>query len=873
MRLIKNRQIGKIIFICLLAGIATIATASDMFSLVSVPGKSLSFNVPVTGKMNDVNDYFSFVKSRSSIFDNKNGYGIINYSHDRCSINIENMWYLNDSATYYNNGKSIWQESFDSATEKLILGFTDKNSSIVMAAANNQARTLKSHPARFDYNGKTYSLILNGSSGSYPGPTVNRSYEYSFFRDAELTDEEGAYNWFKKYPSVWSDVDPYTADTNFTFKDFPTGEITLNVIMYYLITENISLDSALYRALTDTHFGNGFEHTYEDSTYTSLDLKAHITDTNYAFTAIVSDGEKVYAFKSWKENDANINYCQDFQIGYIQNDDFTAITSIGERGNYSSFKDVGLKLLGQFDLAILDPNKRFDPSTDIKHNFLNVLPEGTIGEISEPAYSVPLEIEDPEITIDNVSNTLLSKHKDVSASTSYGVNYGANNLVDTSENTVWASGAELRNQWAYIKLGSGNQKYTVNEIKVKWAGKYFAKKFRLYGHKGGNIGNIGTWDTLTWDAVTNYNTIDGVYTLSNLGREYQYIGIWLYDLNDVCFAIKEIEVYGHKSIVDFPDENLRKKILSAVGKTTLPIFKEEVLNLKSLNVDGVNINKWEGIRECKNLEKLSAKFCGLESFPDLSSMEKLNVVDVSFNKLTSVSKFNSASELEKLAIRRNEIRDIKPNELSNLTKLKILDISENELQSVSGIYYGVEGAVDLNSLEFINVSGNTLLNDIDVLNSLSSLKTIIGAKCQIVNAPQFNNLLTLENLDLSGNLMSKAPNLTNNLNLIYLNLNDNVIDTLDNVVEQSNTKLKYVYLDNNKISALTHFSTVPNLNFISLRGNKISDITPLEDKLSIRFLDIEMNNMNVEPPLGSDNLRAIQSLKDALVYYKIQKLN
>ncbi len=862
----SKKILRKALLSCCIVGLIFNSNASDMSAIIAGPGNSLSFNIPIKGYMNDINDFFSFVKSRSSSQDNNDGYGILHYAHGRALVNSEDMWYLNNKKAYLTDGESSWQDPFYNAKDELILTGSDNISSIVMAAACNQGGTLKSHPARFNYKGKTYSLILNGSSGSYPGPTVNRSYEYSFFRDAELDDGEGGtYNWFRKYPSLWSDVDPYTDDTSFTFSDFPTGEITLNVIMYYMITENIDLEAALKRALTDTHFGNGFEHTYGDSTYKSLDLKAHITDSNYAFTAIISDGEKVYAFKSWAENDKNKDYCQNFQIGYIQRNDFTAVTSIGEHGNYSDFKDNGLKLLGQYDLAIFDPNKLFDPLTDIRHNFLDVLPIGTIGDTSAPSEATPIPVVKQEITIGN-PNVNLAWNKSTNVSSIYSEEYSGDNLVDTLSATAWASKAGERNQWAYVKVGSDTENYIINDVKIKWSGKYFAKRFRIYGHRGGDVANLGTWKALG-DEVINYNTVDGVYTLSGIGDTYQYVGVWLSDLNDVAFAIKEFEVYGHSEIIEFPDEELQYKILMALGKKELPILKEELLNIKTLVVDGAPIKIWQGINECENLERLSAQFCGLESFPNLSTMENLKIIDVSFNKLTTLANFNSAPNLEVLSARMNEIRDIKPSELSSLVKLKKLDISENELQNLDDVYYGINGIEDLISLESINFSGNPHLTNISILNSLQNLKLIFGANCGVSNTPVLSSLYKLTNLDLSGNNMSVPPNLTDNVNLVYLNMNLNSIEVIDNFIDHNNVNLKYVYLIGNGFKSLSSLEDAPNLRALDLRVNYLEDITPLINKSTINFLNLEFNNLDFTAGLG--NIETVNTLRDngAIVYH------
>ena len=179
-------------------------------------------------------------------------------------------------------------------------------------------------------------------------------------------------------------------------------------------------------------------------------------------------------------------------------------------------------------------------------------------------------------------------------------------------------------------------------------------------------------------------------------------------------------------VLDFPMVNLKKLVLDSNKIKTLE-FRGELPSLQVLSCKENNITSIKGIQNAKNLYEaelssndistlssewaplpnlriLSMKNNSISNFPFL---DKLEVLDLCHNSLTSLPDLSTI--LKELFISNNSIQDLPLLPSSLIT----VDLSYNKLVSLTAIS-------SCSSLQFLNASYNLLTNPKEVHNSLKN---------------------------------------------------------------------------------------------------------------------------------------------------------
>ncbi|WP_211250142.1 leucine-rich repeat domain-containing protein, partial [Mesoaciditoga lauensis] len=116
------------------------------------------------------------------------------------------------------------------------------------------------------------------------------------------------------------------------------------------------------------------------------------------------------------------------------------------------------------------------------------------------------------------------------------------------------------------------------------------------------------------------------------------------------------------SEVTIPDAGLRQAILDALGKSSTPIYRSDLMSLTGLNASGRSITNLEGIQYCTNLQWL----------------------DLSNNNITDISKLASLTNLEYIGIQGNHnLSDISP--LRYLTSLTSINMYGDNISDISAL--------------------------------------------------------------------------------------------------------------------------------------------------------------------------------------------
>ena len=264
---------------------SAIISASN-YTLDHFPQNGLS---SAYAEYNDPWDYISFVMANSSEYTNEDGYGIVAYADGNPYLSPKRMWYKRvlESSDFgnvyytgqylqYSNQGAMWDfDILDSALFSLMNG--ENPSAIVMCHARNASGyTYGNHPFWFQYRGRTYTFMHNGNCNAARTFMINQIHEMN-------PDE----NWFVRYPSnYFRQTDPNLwVDT----------EVMFRYIMCYIVANQGDVLEGMGNALA------GIREFTEDS-------------RTGVYNFIMSDGDKLYAFRSTPLSGTNSGYRLSYKL-------------------------------------------------------------------------------------------------------------------------------------------------------------------------------------------------------------------------------------------------------------------------------------------------------------------------------------------------------------------------------------------------------------------------------------------------------------------------------------------------------------------------------------------------------------------------------
>lgn len=149
---------------------------------------------------------------------------------------------------------------------------------------------------------------------------------------------------------------------------------------------------------------------------------------------------------------------------------------------------------------------------------------------------------------------------------------------------------------------------------------------------------------------------------------------------------KNISV-DEENIVEFEDKALENKIREKIQeekddlKVIDPLTKEELENIKQLNLSDSEIKNLKGLEKMKNLEHLDLIDNEIENLEPIKELEKLNYLRFSNNKVEDISPLKGLTNLRTLSFDNNKVSDI--SYLEELEKLERIRFSKNEVENIS----------------------------------------------------------------------------------------------------------------------------------------------------------------------------------------------
>lgn len=245
---------------------------------------------------------------------------------------------------------------------------------------------------------------------------------------------------------------------------------------------------------------------------------------------------------------------------------------------------------------------------------------------------------------------------------------------------------------------------------------------------------------------------------------------------------------------NFPDDSFRNYIKThkAGGRDVLTV--EERSKVETIEVEGKNISRLEGIEAFPNLKVLN---CGN------NSIQKLDL--------------RQNPKLETLKCNKNQLTQL---ELSKNPAINYLYCSENQLEQLDVSHLQLKYLYcSHNDLEQLDVKNSKLLIELDCSknNRLTALDLDVAHKPNLVRVECQNNQLTslilgenkgLEKLNCANNQLTQL-NLKNMISLKELRCQNNQLTALD---VSSSPNLTTLVLKNNHLTSL-NLDNNPNLNF------------------------------------------------------------
>ncbi|MBR5280566.1 MAG: leucine-rich repeat domain-containing protein [Clostridia bacterium] len=241
----------------------------------------------------------------------------------------------------------------------------------------------------------------------------------------------------------------------------------------------------------------------------------------------------------------------------------------------------------------------------------------------------------------------------------------------------------------------------------------------------------------------------------------------------------------------------------------------------------------------------------------VSDVQQLTSFSARVCGIADISEIIYFTNLESLDLKGNRITDLTP--LGSLTKLKKLDISKNFTLLSGDREKGLNLAPikNLVLLEELNASGN-MITDISPLAGLACLRVLDVQNNRLTDLSALATCTGIESLNIASNYHLDATGLQeegiadlrfvgNMSDLHTLIASNNVIATLEGVEQLS--KLKYVDITQNYVMSLEPLAGCANLQTLLAENNNLLDLKALENHAALEVLNVRINRIHYVPEI------------------------
>ncbi|KAL5367885.1 leucine rich repeat-containing protein [Cryptosporidium parvum] len=263
----------------------------------------------------------------------------------------------------------------------------------------------------------------------------------------------------------------------------------------------------------------------------------------------------------------------------------------------------------------------------------------------------------------------------------------------------------------------------------------------------------------------------------------------------------------------------------------------------SKNLSIVELSKYVPNGDILGSQELKLRELEITGIDELTQAKNLRKIDVSKNKLESVSFLKYCWNLTDINLSNNNLTSV--DEICNLENVKILNISNNSIKSIENLCRSPGLQKSLKVL----IANHNKIRYIPDLSHFKELETVILSHNEAIEIENpKNHCPKLKKMSLSNNCLKLFP----------FSLNFNMVQELR--------------LNNNKILSLpSDITYMGNIKILELGHNFITEIDPLLSLTKLKSLNISKNPCIIAEGTEGDNSNSIKTLN--LIKEKLPSLD
>ncbi|XP_036002132.1 leucine-rich repeat and IQ domain-containing protein 1 [Fundulus heteroclitus] len=290
-----------------------------------------------------------------------------------------------------------------------------------------------------------------------------------------------------------------------------------------------------------------------------------------------------------------------------------------------------------------------------------------------------------------------------------------------------------------------------------------------------------------------------------------------------------------------------RALLQSTGRASLQ--EVTTVTLEDLPACGLST-----LAQCKRLQRLTLRRCGLRSLEGISQLQELCYVDLEENDISSLDCENMGS-LRVLRLAHNKLTSI--HGLSGADSLDVLDLSHNSITRIAGLE-------SVRRLQRLSVDHNQLIST----KGLRDVYTLLHLDCShnhLAKVEGLENSALLHTLDLRSNSLTEPPSLNNQVLLRELLLDDNAISSLQGLAACWLPLLQHLAVPQNRITQLPSMTDFVSLKKLDVSFNCLSELRDvcesLEGCLFLQEVHLTGNPLQQETDWRSKLQRAVPGLR------------
>ncbi|CAM6101511.1 unnamed protein product [Calypogeia fissa] len=257
----------------------------------------------------------------------------------------------------------------------------------------------------------------------------------------------------------------------------------------------------------------------------------------------------------------------------------------------------------------------------------------------------------------------------------------------------------------------------------------------------------------------------------------------LHDLKDVELSPSLIELDLTANRLTKVDERIGQMTLLKKLSLRQNLFQDAAVE---------TLRRWPALF---GLQELVLRDNNLTKVPILEVFACLTVLDISFNKISSMKGISQVTDkLKELYLSNNDMVEI--TEVDHLKELQILELGANRIRELNGI----QNLTQLKELWL----GRNRIKTVDMCG-LKSLTRISVQNNRLTSMLGFQECVLLEELYLSNNFISVMEGLSTLTKLRILDVSTNKLETIQDIGNLN--KLEDLWLNDNNISSLDELET------------------------------------------------------------------